>query len=409
MGKPAEKDRNLVDPLPKPELNPLQNPTLGRNMGRWAQVYFTTPPEQREQAVGELLQELETEEQARTERHASREKRVRALRTPRNGREESKVQNDSELVLVCPSCEQKNPRHWRYCGMCGAPLEPEREQAKTPVPLPTFLRVAEQSAPAPEAARSGADDVEWLRDKDLTQSASSSGRGLKIMMVLVFLALIGVLAWMQRQKMASQHSTELPPSAPAVSEKQSEPSAPTAASKPPEATPSVTASQAESAPPKSVPQEKSIPEETTKSPSSAGVRAVVPEARTKEEVRSNAPDQAAVTNAKDNAADVEAATTVATAARNESSSGPDTGQTEYLRGQQYLSGTNGARNSAEGARWLWKAVTKHNTAALVSLANLYAKGDGVSQNCDQARVLWRAAAAKGNTEAANRLRNPSCQ
>jgi cytoskeletal protein RodZ len=400
LGKPAEKDRNLVDPLPKPELNPLQNPTLGRNMGRWAQVYFTTPPEQREQAVGELLQELETEEQARTERHASREKRVRALRTPRNGREESKVQNDSELVLVCPSCQQKNPRHWRYCGMCGAPLEAhEHEKEKKPVPLPTFLRLAEQSATEP--SRSDVDDVDWLRDKELSRSASGSGRGLKIMMVLVFLALIGVLAWMQKQKMASQHSAGLPPSVPTVSEKQ--PNTPATASKQHEATPSVTASQAESAPP------KGAMEETTKAAASAGVREVVPEARTKEEVRNDAPEQAAVTNPKDHAADAEAATAVATAAKNESSSGPDTGQVEYLRGQQYLSGTNGARNSAEAARWLWKAVTKHNTAALVSLANLYAKGDGVSQNCDQARVLWRAAAAKGNTEAANRLRNPICQ
>jgi cytoskeletal protein RodZ len=400
LGKPAEKDRNFADPLPKPELNPLQNPTLGRNMGRWAQVYFTTPPEQREQAVVELLQELETEEQARTERHASREKRARALRTPRNGREESKVQNDSELVLVCPSCEQKNPRHWRYCGMCGAPLEAGHEKEKKPVPLPTFLRLAEQ--PTSEPSRSDVDDVDWLREKELTQSASGSGRGLKIMMVLVFLALIGVLAWMQKQKMASQHSAELPASVPVVSEKQSEPSAPTAASKPPEATPSVTASQAESAPP------KSAPEEATKTPSSAGVRAVVPEARTKEEVRSDAEDQTAVTKSKGNAADAEAATAVATAAKNESSGGPDIGQAEYLRGQQYLSGTSGARNSAEAARWLWKAVTKHNTAALVSLADLYAKGDGVAQNCDQARVLWRAAAAKGNSEAANRLRRPGC-
>ena len=36
--------------LPRPELNPLTNPVLGRNLGRWAQVYFTSPPEKREQA-----------------------------------------------------------------------------------------------------------------------------------------------------------------------------------------------------------------------------------------------------------------------------------------------------------------------------------------------------------------------
>ena len=44
-----------TDVLPRAELNPLLNPLLERNLGRWAEVYFTSPPEQREQAVEELL------------------------------------------------------------------------------------------------------------------------------------------------------------------------------------------------------------------------------------------------------------------------------------------------------------------------------------------------------------------
>ena len=47
--------------LPEPELNPLLNPLLGQHMGRWAEVYFTSPPEKREQAVTELLHELQAE------------------------------------------------------------------------------------------------------------------------------------------------------------------------------------------------------------------------------------------------------------------------------------------------------------------------------------------------------------
>jgi hypothetical protein len=50
--------------LPSPELNPLTNPVLGRNMGRWAEVYFTSPPEKREQAVQELLRELQRDSAA---------------------------------------------------------------------------------------------------------------------------------------------------------------------------------------------------------------------------------------------------------------------------------------------------------------------------------------------------------
>ena len=45
-------------PLPKPELNPLQNPVLADNSATVAQVYFTSPPEKREQAVVELLLKL---------------------------------------------------------------------------------------------------------------------------------------------------------------------------------------------------------------------------------------------------------------------------------------------------------------------------------------------------------------
>jgi hypothetical protein len=47
------------------EVNPLVNPLLAENMGRWAEVYFKSPPENREQAVRELLQQLEAENSQR--------------------------------------------------------------------------------------------------------------------------------------------------------------------------------------------------------------------------------------------------------------------------------------------------------------------------------------------------------
>ena len=57
----TDKTSAPVSELPKPELNPMMNPTLGRNLGRWAHVYFTSPPDKREEAVTELLHELESE------------------------------------------------------------------------------------------------------------------------------------------------------------------------------------------------------------------------------------------------------------------------------------------------------------------------------------------------------------
>ena len=54
-----KRPREPETELPNPELILFLNPTLGRHLGRWAQVYFTSPPEKREEAVGELLRELQ--------------------------------------------------------------------------------------------------------------------------------------------------------------------------------------------------------------------------------------------------------------------------------------------------------------------------------------------------------------
>ena len=73
--------------------------------------------------------------------------------------------------------------------------------------------------------------------------------------------------------------------------------------------------------------------------------------------------------------------------------------------QKYLNGSNGVqRNTSEAAHWLWKSIADHNSAALLPLADLYLKGDGVSKNCDQARVLLDSAARKGVAGAGERLR-----
>lgn len=55
------------------------------------------------------------------------------------------------------------------------------------------------------------------------------------------------------------------------------------------------------------------------------------------------------------------------------------------------------------AAWLWKAVRAGNPQATVELAKMYEDGDGVGQSCDQARLLLKAAAAKGNEDAKSEL------
>ena len=55
---PDPTDKPDSGTVPDPNLNPLANPVLGQHMGRWGEVYFTTPPEKRQGAVQELLREL---------------------------------------------------------------------------------------------------------------------------------------------------------------------------------------------------------------------------------------------------------------------------------------------------------------------------------------------------------------
>ena len=52
---------------------------------------------------------------------------------------------------------------------------------------------------------------------------------------------------------------------------------------------------------------------------------------------------------------------------------------------------------------LWSALQAGNTKAAVALADLYARGEGVPVNCQQARILLQIASAKKNAEAVRKL------
>lgn len=60
-------------------------------------------------------------------------------------------------------------------------------------------------------------------------------------------------------------------------------------------------------------------------------------------------------------------------------------------------------NSADSLEKLWSGVQAGNLNSTLKLADLYARGDGVTANCPQARVLLLMAAKKGSAEATRRL------
>jgi len=60
-------------------------------------------------------------------------------------------------------------------------------------------------------------------------------------------------------------------------------------------------------------------------------------------------------------------------------------------------------NEGDSVDSLWGAVQSGSVSAEVSLAERFARGEGVNKNCDQAKVLMKAAADRGNREARLRL------
>jgi hypothetical protein len=101
------EDPEFEDSLPDPRLNPMINPRLGKNLGRWANVYYTSPPEKREQAVLELVRELEGGPMP-----------VRETEHPASSKseDETPVQN----VPGDPNGAQSEFPPRRFCGHCGS-------------------------------------------------------------------------------------------------------------------------------------------------------------------------------------------------------------------------------------------------------------------------------------------------
>ncbi len=202
MAERWEQGQKPVE-LPNPELNPLQNATLGRHLGRWAQVYFTSPPEKREQAVGDLLRELEAET---------------APASPQLD-DTSHAAHAAVPSLICGLCQQPNELDQRFCGLCGSPLRGQNPQPGQGRP------VAPISAPrGPETTDE--DGLQWLREKSLSRlsdSEESSGKWKYVLVALaIVLAALGGLQWFSNRPAAvsspavtSSMPVQTPPTNPA--------------------------------------------------------------------------------------------------------------------------------------------------------------------------------------------------
>ena len=394
--------------LPSPELNPLTNPVLGRNMGRWAEVYFTSPPEKREQAVQELLRELEGDS-AGTEAATPGESAT--SEQPPDPRPATPL---PQGFIHCPRCGEEARAEQKFCSACGFPL-PARESMQ-PLDVRNGSHTRGSSTPEAGAWEAGQrpdlfgeeefrEEKTDLRSVSATESIHDIGfsweraeksiaaeppilfadhhrarrRRNRALMAATLAILMGTFFYVAGRETAgwlrARHDM-------------------------PQATSSATRSATPSSPAQVVKSADRAPAsvDRAQSPIQTGLSPVRQDAGTNPAEHKSS---GAVPSPQPGAIPPNANEPFAGAAASRGS-----GSEELAVAQNFLSGTQGKpRDSSEAAKWLWKSVAKQNAQATLLLSDLYVRGDGVPQNCDQARLLLDAAASKGAAGAGERIRN----
>ena len=401
-------------------------------MGRWAEVYFTSPPEKREQAVLELLRELEAKRSQQDQ-----------IEEPARASDSALAQTPIKTVMQirCDGCGGENPVSNKYCGTCGAGLgearaysifgDPDSRMALGRQHYPPYSSPDEHSAEEDQIQVSAherpAERYETQYDGENRNESypdprefrrPSNGNNMSLLqlnadpdsdesmywteepepsppyryylgaVLAIVILVLGYMAWRSTQAAQNSHEVSAPPPAAASDTAAVPAQAPTSA-------PAKTAAE----PPAQVPASEtsahtSPPADAPKNP---------PETRSARNQAAEGASEAAASPTR--AAQLPAPPAQPSqVAATQSAAG--NGGEELLIAERYLNGAPGQRrDTAEAAKWLWKSVSKHNGQATVLLSDLYLKGEGVSKNCDQARVLLYSAARKGIAGAGERLRN----
>jgi hypothetical protein len=449
-------DKIDAEILPEPELNPLLNPLLAAHMGRWAEVYFTSPPEKRAQAVSDLVRELRggssierasaqpvvawpTGAQSKTtlpsvDKTLAKSQAAEAAEPARAVSEKLPPSPSSPPVVdlrrTCSECSAENSAEQNFCGMCGAPLQSLRQPQESTQPEESKFHATEvaseaswnepQSPSQPVSALGGypgaypaerslsfggyahhdSRQPEWsVPDADLpsfaVESEPVSYRYRLYIGIAIALLLGGLLykAW-RGTPGSSGDNTESVPSRVIPAE--------------PSRAPLTEPSRATSAPAAATAGQPASKRNILPTEAAAGATPVAAAPAAGRAVENQNQPTALPTDQAPKAARAPSPRIVPVAANSSVPvAGDQNGEEELSTAEKYLNRTNygGARNNQQAAQWLWKAVGKGNLAATMTLSDLYLRGDGVPKSCDQARLLLVAAARKGKASAAERLRN----
>lgn len=282
---------------------------------------------------------------------------LRELRGELHANEGPDIQLDS--IVVCSKCGRKSKPGQKFCGLCGVrlPLEgtsrpPQADTSKVETRQPDS-EIAEPFAPVPEVSDEG-HEMDWLRQRLTSVPTGSKPPQARwkyaALGIAVLLGAFGVLKWWLQT-----------PSSAAVA----------------------------------------VPEGSSSQPALRN-DAVQPILTTEPARPAGIVENAAKIVSRDNS---DLTSAMASDLTQNAPAAQPGGSYELKTAQEYLDGRNRARDPEQAARWLWKAVGKHNTRASVLLADLYLHGQGVNRSCDQARLLLTAAAQKGSTDATAKLNN----
>lgn len=472
--------------LPSRHLSPVLNPLLASHMGRWAEIYYTTPVEKRDEAVAQLLQELEAEARSgkpSPESMPAPKADAPALRADlpldseagaipsqehKNlaaGTVSSSLPMERELAkhsepgssepgsseLDLPDLDQPEPdlpelnfqnlnskaldlgTHFESVAPeenTGTPLFEEREDssaartgveafvASSPEPTPVSMLSPIQRLPIPELeeaeihadtapeiggmsasilATAAASEAPHPAQVDLPVApfqtlfvplATTRHRIPRSLMIASLFALgVVTLIWTLRHEAGTSNTALSSPTGTiAVPQAATPPAAETRTSE--QEVPGETKPTAKSDP--------SLPSSTSQTPESAAENpAVEKSVIEKSVIEKSVPERAVTQRAVGERSAVENAVAEKSEAENQA---PEVSDPDLQAGLQFLHGDPSGRNSAEAARYLWKSVSRQNGQALAELAGLYAKGDGVVKDCDQARILLQAAAHHKNVK-----------
>jgi TPR repeat protein len=391
-------------------------------MGRWAEVYFTNPPEKREQAVLELLRELQGENPQHEVTNAAPASLMMEPASQAGGALGPSFAEGQTAGVRCRRCGRENPASHRFCGICGIalaeqptatgihvadlhvadlhvedphldgpiedrPIEDRRTEDWPIEDRPIEDRLQDRRVPFAAAVYEPALLANELslfrsaREADYRDDIFSDPPASRSYRVYVGIALATVIFALAYMALRSSQSTSGSAQVASKAQTAAATTLPAPASAPP------------STPKADAPEQHQVSNEPADVPS-------------RDAAADPTSEETPAKSGRDTTAKAAPPSTLTTEKNPPSESLAGNGAEELAVAQRYLSGSNGEpRNSVEAAKWLWKAMGKHNGSASVLLADLYLKGDGVPKNCDQARILLDSAALRGTKDAGERLRH----